>query len=62
MECPSCKNQLMVAGSKYSSSLDSTDVFSELVLVCINPKCANYAGADLNKPKKIATTVKNKVN
>jgi len=62
MECPQCKQSLMVAHSKYKSNKDSEDVINELTLVCINPKCLNYCGTDLNKPKKIAKTVKNKVN
>lgn len=62
MQCPQCKAPLMVAKSEYKSEVDSTDVYNVLTMVCINPKCDNYAGKDLKKPLKIAETVRNKVN
>jgi hypothetical protein len=61
MECKECHSEFMIADSKLTSEVGSTDVYSELNLVCINPKCPNYAGSDLNNPKWY-TTVKNKVN
>lgn len=62
MECPQCKNDLMVAKSEFKSEVDTTDVYSELTMVCINPKCGNYSGTDLGNPQKVVTTIKNKVN
>jgi hypothetical protein len=52
----------MIANSGYKSDEGSTDVFNELTMVCINPKCGNYSGKDLNNPLKVAATVRNKVN
>lgn len=62
MECPECKAPLQIADSNYISELNSTEVHVELTLVCVNTKCSNYAGNDLNAPKKIAKKVKNKVS
>jgi hypothetical protein len=31
-------------------------------MVCVNPKCGNYSGPDLNNPLKVAAVVRNKVN
>jgi hypothetical protein len=62
VECPECKAPLMVANSKFTSDEGSTDVYNELTMVCINPKCDNYCGPNLNEPLKIAATVRSKVN
>ena len=51
----------MVANNKLVTEIDSVEIFSELTLVCINPKCDSYCGVDLNNPLKVAKTVKNKV-
>jgi len=70
MECPECGSNLMIAGSKLVSEAGSTEVFSELTLVCINARidpvsrqhvCSLFAGTDLNNPLKVAATVRNKV-
>lgn len=60
MKCSQCDSNLMIANSKLVSDKDSTDVYSELKMVCINPKCPNYGGTDLNKATKYET-VRNKV-
>lgn len=52
----------MISSSKYESEEGSTDVYSVLTLACINPKCDNYCGPNLNKPLKVAATQRNKVN
>ncbi len=62
MKCPECKAPLMISSSKYESEEGSTDVYSVLTLACINPKCDNYCGPNLNKPLKVAATQRNKVN
>ena len=62
MQCPECKSNLIVGNSKYKSDEGSTDVYVELTLCCINPKCGTYAGYNMNNPLKIAATVRNKVN
>ena len=51
----------MVANSKYESPEGTTDVYNVLTMVCINPKCDNYSGTDLNHPKMVAATIQNKV-
>lgn len=61
MQCPECQSNLMVANSKFESSEGSTEVFSVLTMVCVNPKCPNFAGPNLNEPLKVAATVRNKV-
>jgi hypothetical protein len=62
MQCSECKSNLLVSNSKYESAEGSTDVFSVLTMVCVNPKCGTYAGTNLNEPLKIAATVRNKVS
>lgn len=71
MLCPECGSNLMIAKSKYVTEVDSTDIYSELTMVCINSAvdpvkkthvCSLYCGPNLNKPLKIAATVRNKVN
>lgn len=62
MQCPECQSNLMVANSKFESAEGSTEVFSVLTMVCVNPKCGLYCGPNLNEPLKVAATVRNKVN
>lgn len=62
MECPECKAPLNVARGEFKSEQGSTDVYLEQTLVCINPKCQNYCGPDLNNPLKVTAIVRNKVN
>lgn len=61
MKCPECNGSLMIANSKFVSDKDSTDVYNELTMVCINPKCNNFCGKDLNNPLKVVKTIRNKV-
>lgn len=70
MKCPECGSNLIIANSKMVSEVDSTEVFNELTMVCINSRidpvkktyvCSLYAGPDLNNPLKVAGTVRNKV-
>jgi len=69
-KCPECGSPLVIAKSKFVSEKDSTDVYQELTLVCINsridpvkkaPVCSLYAGPDLNNPLKVAQVIRNKV-
>ena len=62
MKCEECGADLQVAHSQYKSEAGSTEVFVELTMVCVNPKCSNYCGPNLNEPLKVAATVRNKVN
>ena len=72
MKCPECGSPLMIANSKFEAETteNGTEIYSVLTMVCINsaidpvkkaPVCSLYAGADLNNPLKIVTTVRNKV-
>lgn len=61
MKCAQCNEDMMIAGSKFISEVDSTDVYTELKLVCVNPKCPSYAGTDLTNAT-VYTSVRNKVN
>jgi len=61
VKCDTCGGKMMIAGSRFVSEEGSTDVFQELKLVCINPKCPNYAGSDLNRAEKYET-LRRKVN
>ncbi len=51
----------MIAGSKFVTEIDSTDVYNEMKMVCINPKCDDYGGRDLNKASKFQI-LRRKVN
>jgi len=62
VECLECKQPLMVSHSEYKSEVGSSDVYVELLLVCVNPKCGTCAGTNLNEPLKVAAVVRNKVN
>lgn len=55
MKCEKCGGKMMIAGSKLISEEGSTDVYSEMKMVCINPKCDDYGGRDLNKATKFQT-------
>lgn len=64
--CDLCGAELQISDSKFMATGDTspdtpTEIFVELTLCCPNIKCKNYAGADLNKPKKVAKTKRNKV-
>lgn len=62
MNCEECKAPLQISHSEYKSDQGSTEVYCELTMVCVNPKCSLYCGPNLNEPLKVAATVKNKVN
>jgi len=51
----------MIAESKFVTEVDSTDVYNELKMVCINPKCPEFGGPDLNKSTRFKT-VRRKAN
>ena len=62
VQCTECNQPLMVGNSQYKSDEGSTEVYVELMMVCVNPKCGTYAGPNLNEPLKVAAIVRNKVN
>ena len=55
MKCNECGNNLMIGSSKLVTELNSTDIYREMRLVCINPKCLSYGGTDLGKATKYVT-------
>lgn len=52
---------MFISDSKFTSELDSTDVYVTQQFVCSNAKCPDYAGKDMKKPKKYKK-IKDKVN
>jgi hypothetical protein len=38
-----------------------TEVYNNLPMICINPKCDYYGGTDLGNPIKTITIIKNKL-
>jgi predicted metal-binding protein len=61
VKCDKCGGKMMIAESKFVTEVDSTDVYNELKMVCINPKCPEFGGPDLNKSTRFKT-VRRKVN
>jgi hypothetical protein len=61
MKCEKCGGKMMIAESKFVTEIDSTDVYNEMKMVCINPKCDDYGGRDLNKASKFQI-LRRKVN
>lgn len=51
MKCEQCGHDMMVIDTKFTSELDTTDVFVHQDMACTNSKCALYAGQDLKKAK-----------
>lgn len=62
MECPQCKGELFICNGKFTTELDTLDIYHEVSLVCTNPKCISYCGTDTANPKTVIKTVRNKVN
>lgn len=66
-QCPLCNSDLQIAKSTFKAEQDDspdtpTEIYSVLDMVCVNPKCPNFSGVDLDNPKTIVEIVKNKVN
>ena len=62
MECQECKAPLQFKRERFESEEGSTDVYVVLSGLCVNPKCSNYCGPNLNEPSKVAAVARNKVN
>ena len=54
MNCPICKCRTTIAKT-YKTTIDGKTYINRDI-VCINPRCTNYAGTDLNNPKAIIAT------
>lgn len=66
MLCPECNNNLQISNNRLESEVGSTDVYSVLTMICVNPKCGTWCGVreggDVKDAVKIAATVRNKVS
>ena len=60
-KCPKCGSDLQIAKSSLETEIGTTDIYSCLEMVCVNPKCPNYSGTDLSNPITIVEVVRNKV-
>lgn len=58
--CPECSSPLLVSKSRPRSDIGSTEVYIVQELACPNPKCDNYHGGDLGKPKVVVKTIEHK--
>jgi len=61
MKCQACKKEMFISGQEFSSPIDSTDVHVQLVMVCSNPDCIEFAGNDLKNPRQDKTKKEKKV-
>jgi hypothetical protein len=61
MNCPSCDSSTRIASSKFESPVDTVDVYSVMIMVCVNPDCKDFE-ANLETPSRIVETIRNKVN
>jgi len=52
---------MFISGQEFSSPKESTDVHVQLVMVCTNPDCTEFAGNDLKNPKQDKTKKEPKV-
>lgn len=55
MQCPECKQELRIAKTSYGVKEGKPYCFQDMV--CINKRCTNYTGEDLNQPAKIIQTL-----
>jgi hypothetical protein len=56
MKCSVCNSDMLIAGgSEPVPGKNPGSVFYALKMVCVNPKCSEYAGLDLNNPLKHTT-------
>jgi hypothetical protein len=65
--CSLCGSNLLIAGSRYvaegdESPITPTIIYSELIMVCPNHKCLNWAGVDHSNPKKVDKVLRRKAN
>ena len=67
MQCNACKCTLSIGVAHIEFEGDAspdtpTVAYNVLPMVCTNPDCTNYSGADLNSPKVIVETLRQKMN
>jgi len=51
MKCKVCKSDMQIVDSKFISELESTEVYTEQTLECVNPNCASKGKKDKIKTK-----------
>jgi hypothetical protein len=61
MSCPICGASARIAKTTITSDIDSTDVYCNQIMVCVNPDCANHE-TNLENPTKVIETIRNKMN
>jgi hypothetical protein len=61
MNCPACGASTRIASSKFESDVGTTDVYSVMIMVCINPACTNHE-TNFESPSIVVETIRNKVN
>ena len=52
MKCETCGGKLYIAESRMFSELNSTDVYNELKMDCVNPLCDDFCGYDPDNLRK----------
>ena len=52
MKCETCGGKMYIAESRMVSELNSTDVYNELKMVCVNPLCDDFCGYDPDDLRK----------
>jgi len=53
---------MIIINNALTSEAGSTDVYSQIETTCRNPKCIEFGGNNLKKPKKSMKEKKVKVN
>lgn len=66
MNCPTCNCTLSIAKTHLEFEGDNspdtpTVAYNVLPMVCTNPDCDNYSGADLNSPRVIVETLRQRM-
>ena len=66
MQCPSCTHQLRIGKTYITFKNDDTpdaqtEAYTNLPLICVNPKCSLFGGKDLSNPTQIVQTVANRM-
>ena len=51
MKCKVCKSDMQIIDCKFVSDIDSTEVYTEQDIQCVNPNCTNKGKKDVKKTK-----------
>lgn len=66
-QCPKCQSSLRIGKTFYTFENDDTPdnptiAFVNMPMLCVNNVCENYVGKDMNNPKHVIETIRNKAN